>query len=175
MASETKGNLLVPVWVDAGVVKALVDDSGTIPTTEQTPLTSLQAQAYGYVGTAWQKQPILYGYTDTVRIRVLNLNATAGTNNLNSVVVPAGEIWVITAARGYDLDSAITSSNLGVVSDTIKYSLDDKIAPAAAVAAEFKGFLVMKEADKLRWTGWGCTLNDDLYLIAVGYKMDIDL
>lgn len=63
MASEAKGRIIVPVWVDAGVVKALVNNDGhvpvylgnsgitlgvqikgtdlTIPTAEQTPLTEL--------------------------------------------------------------------------------------------------------------------------------------
>ena len=175
MVSQAKGIMYIPVWVDDGVIKTLVLDTGALPVTETNPLTLLQAQAYGYVGTAWQKQPMMFGYSDILRIREVEPNAVVGTNTLDSDAVPAGEIWIVTMLRGYDATSAISSSNIGVLTSGTTYSVDDKIAPGAGVTANYDGFVVLQEGDLIRWRGWGCTLNDDLYLVALGYKMDIDL
>ena len=61
MASEPKGKMYVPVWVDAGIVKALISDTGTMPVTEGTPLTSIQAQLYGDMADTWYKVRVSSG------------------------------------------------------------------------------------------------------------------
>lgn len=79
MGSEPKGLMYIPVWVDAGVVKALVTDDGripvqlggsdisldvnlqasdiTLPVSEQSPLTTIQARVYTFYNGSWQNAP----------------------------------------------------------------------------------------------------------------------
>lgn len=59
MVSEPKGLMYIPVWVDDGVIKALVLDDGSLPVTESTPLTSIQARLYGDLNDVWEKVHVL--------------------------------------------------------------------------------------------------------------------
>lgn len=59
MGSEAKGIMYVPVWIDGGVVKALVLDDGSLPITEQSPLTTIQARLYGDLNDVWEKVHVL--------------------------------------------------------------------------------------------------------------------
>jgi len=128
---------------------------------------------WGHDGTQWRKLRLLFGYTDTLRIRKVEANAVAGTNVLESSAVPAGEIWVVSLVRGWDAISAVGTSNIGVVTGGVNYPLDDQVAPAAGADARFTGSLVLKEGDKLRFTVWGATAGDVLYLIGLGYEMGV--
>jgi len=80
MASEAKGLMYIPVWVDDGVIKVLINDAGrmpveemspvtsvdaniffcevTLPVSEQTPLTNIQARLYTHYGGTWTPVPV---------------------------------------------------------------------------------------------------------------------
>jgi len=83
MVSQAKGMLVVPVWCDDGEIKPIINDDGrilcvldsskitlsvnletsdiTLPVAEQSPLSSIQAQSYGWDTSAWHKNPITWG------------------------------------------------------------------------------------------------------------------
>lgn len=163
MVSEAKGIMYVPVWVDGGVIKALVLDTGAIPTTETDPITALdvtlqstditlkvseqspitdlpvrlytyyngswqnaptetdgslhvsfrsQAQTLliqqvmpsliqpgmnAYVGGDWQKQPIMYGYSDRLHIKASHTQVGAGAYTMTICTVPPDVIYIVNA------------------------------------------------------------------------------
>lgn len=96
MASQAKGRTAVLVWINDGDITALIDDNGHLPvqvagqdanldiniaasaitlnTSEQSPLSDIEAQAYGWDndGSAWVKLQ-----TDTNK-RLLVINPDAG-------------------------------------------------------------------------------------------------
>lgn len=124
-------------------------------------------------GTVWRPQNQLLSYRDTVNISVTIADATAGTNTLLSTAVPAGEVHVITAVIAWNDTSASTLARLKKDVAGGNYWIDVVIAPARYYPLKFQGTLVMKEADKLGATIYGCTLHDVLYMTGVGYKFKI--
>jgi len=117
MASEPEGRIIVPVWVDAGVVKALINDSGrlpvsldgtnvtqdinlassdiTLPVSEQTPLTTIQSQRYGWVASAWHKEAIQRGFSNVARSYLTATSTAAGWVYAYTGVCPSGYIRVV--------------------------------------------------------------------------------
>lgn len=241
MVSQPKGLMYVPVWIDDGVVKALVLDSGALPVTEttpltalditlkasditlpvaeQTPLTYIQARLltyYGaswqaaaieadgslhvhlksqeadvgiaqatpallqpginsYVGGGWQKQPLIWGYSDRI-LEQVNVNpAPAGQNNVYIGGVPAGEVWVIESMALIDFTSACTAVRFGAYDGSSWMWFDEVLNPGAAVYSFWTGSFRVKQGDSVGGVFMGVTLNDNILLNISGYKMDVDL
>lgn len=116
---------------------------------------------------------VIWGYEDTLRIKVVEPDAIAGTNILETGAVPEGKVWLVNLIRGWNATSQSSSTNIGVYSAGSNYPLDDLVTPPSGSDVRFTGHLPLKEGDKVRFTSWGTTLNDDLYLIVVGSIMDL--
>lgn len=117
MASDPNGNIVVPCWSDDGIVKAIVNDDGRIEVTlgestvtldvnlkssditldveEQSPLTSIQAQLYAWINSAWHKQPILRGYSGVGRSYLSKVSTGAGVTYAETGACPADYIRVV--------------------------------------------------------------------------------
>jgi len=175
MASEAKGIIYVPVWVDDGVVKALVLDSGALPVTESDPLTAIQAQAYGYIGSAWQKQGMIWSYADSYIDRQIAANVAAGDVYLSFTIVPEGEVWVITSFTTYSEQGNTTLLYMSFFTATTDYLIKVVNAPEAYVTYSMDGVLILKEGDRLRVRYEDASVGDDFAAFAVGYKMKLDM
>jgi hypothetical protein len=197
MASEAKGLLWVPIWVDDGVVKALVLDTGALPVTEtdpitevtatlaattitlkvaeQTPLTSIQAQAYGYIDSSWQKQAMLWGYTDRLAERLTHTKVGAGTYNMDFTAVPAGYVFVVTAISSYNSATQVSQEFMLRI-NAVSYPCYPYKTPAAnAWNVTEPMHLTLKADDKVRITFRACVDSDILIGIIFGYKMKVDM
>lgn len=130
--------------------------------------------SHGLIGGAWQKNPLLLGYSGDQSELVFDNNATAGTNSLNGTVVPAGEIWVVQAIQARDKDNAIDVIKLIASVNGVDVIVAQLVNPAADLSCFYAGALVLSEGDKV-WTQLkGCTLNDDIELKYHAYTVDID-
>lgn len=139
-----------------------------------TSLSNLLGVAlHGYDGSDWQKLPLVWGYTDRWAVTRSDLSATAGSNTLQTIAVPAGEIYILHALTGLNVNS-ICSMRFRVRSASIACTLTTFINQAASVVAakDYTG-LVLKEGDQAEVVFDGCTLNDDIYLVAWGAKMAV--
>lgn len=116
---------------------------------------------------------ILWGYEDTLRIKELEDDAAAGTVVLETDAVPEGKLWVVNLVRGWNATSQSSSTNVVVRSSGVNYPMDNLTTPPSGVEVEFTGRLPMKEGDTVRFTSWGTTLHDDLYLVVLGSVMDL--
>ena len=141
---------------------------------QQAP-ADLTAALHGYIGAAWQKLPMLWGYSDRYVERLEDNNAAAGWNWENLTAVPAGEIWVIQAARADNATSQTTATKIELLSDGPTNTLIKDLLPAAGHHTCWQGAVVLKEGDLIRAEFEGCTAGDDLTTSAWGFKMDIDL
>lgn len=175
MVSEAKGVMYVPVWVDDGVIKALVLDSGYLPVIEQTPITSIESQMHGYLDGAWQKQNMLWGYASKYAERETAINVAAGDVYMHFTVVPAGEIWVINTLSTHSDQSNCTHVYIGVAGEGIWYWVNSKAAPQAYDAVNTPNPFILGEGDQIRVLYKGAALNDDFYAYARGYKMNLDM
>lgn len=132
-------------------------------------------QSVGWINGAWQKNPLRFGYSDTVEHRI-TATMVAGTNNLNATV-PAGEIWVInnTGCR-YDGSAAAAAATIAIIRGGNEYRLW-QMAVGSLKSSEFYGRTgewIAKPGDTLRLIINLATAGDSAQFHAVGYRVDID-
>ena len=128
---------------------------------------------YAWDGAAWRKAALPLGYTDRYAERQSELSAAAGGNTLTGSTVPAGEVWIVTSAHAVNESSAITILQIDLYDGTNNFIIASLLAPAARIPLDLKSPIVLKAGDRLRALFFGCTLNDDLYLDILGYKMAV--
>lgn len=133
------------------------------------------AQNHGWVGAAWQKDPIRFGYSELITEGVDNTSLAAGSNNLDTGTVPAGEIWVITnIAIRYDGTVSSVSLTVALIIDTVLMGIFGQKPPVSTVWYDRQGWWVLDAGDYIRLEVGGATMNDDAYLRVVGFRVDID-
>ena len=128
---------------------------------------------WSWDGTVWRKQPMMFGYSDRYSEVESSVNVAAGSHNLDFTVVPAGEIWVVNAisARCSTANPSSISVLLNLGGNT--HYLLVQTTVVAWIPEIALGAFVLKEGDFVRATFAGCSLNDDIYAQASGYKMSI--
>lgn len=188
----TSTGLLVAIRVDAngkvsiGELPALpvgtnvIGDIGNVGSVTTLPAISLasnqnvQARGYGWIGGAWQKNPILDGYSGDKTQTVSNLDAAAGSNLLEGDAVPAGEYWRVQSVQARDVNSICTNIDLTPLVNSIGLVLHQQASPGAATWVIWTGEIILSEGDKVRADFSGVTLHDDLYLTYHAVRVDID-
>ena len=116
---------------------------------------------------------LIFGYYDRYWERQYTLSATAGTNFLAGTAVPAGEIWVVTSLRGVDVNTSPSSLTLQAYDGTTTIVLARKLSPGINTDVIWSGQAFLKAGDYIQARFDGCTLNDDIYLDIMGYKMKL--
>jgi len=128
---------------------------------------------WGFDGTVWRKLPILWGYTDRYVQAKMTGDATAGTNYLIFTTVPAGEVWRITSMAWANTLSTCSEIWAGLYLDAEIYTFAVEATPAANVYHSIVCDIVLKAGDLVIVVFFGCTLGDDLFAWAFGYKMSV--
>jgi len=128
---------------------------------------------WGWDGTQWRKNALLWGYTDRYADSDSDLSAAAGTNVLSLTSVPAGEVWRVASIAAFDGSSNITTLILSLGLGGTTHYLASQPITAAGQLVLWTGDVTLKEGDSIVATFYGCVLNDDLFLSACGYKMDV--
>lgn len=117
MVSEPEGRIVVPVWVDDDVVKALINDSGympvnvqnwlatqdvritgctiTVPVSTSESTSTQRAYSYRWVNSAWHKNPMGRGYTNVARSYLTATSTGAGWVYAYTGATPTDYIRVI--------------------------------------------------------------------------------
>lgn len=128
---------------------------------------------WAWDGSQWRKLPMLFGYSAVLSLAVSETSAPAGTYNLDSGVVPAGEIWIVNVLVGTAVSGSCTSFRFGYVHDGSQVFVEEVVTPVSAQLYNFVGQIVLDAGDYLRARFYGLTLNDDVYLYVTGYKMAV--
>ena len=128
---------------------------------------------WGWDGTQWRKQGILFGYRATVNESISNTNANAGINALNSATVPAGELWIIQLIGAMNVNTACSRIAFFVYRTPTEYPVLDQVTCTANVWVTWAGNVVLKTGDYLKAYFLGCTAGDDIYLRYLGYKVSV--
>jgi len=152
----------------------LQEVNGTVLIQQVMP-SLLQPGINTHDGATWRKQPLIWGYTDRWAGTDSIADAVAGANTITLPAVPAGSVYVLQALTGLNVNS-ICSMRFRVKSVAVACTLTTFAnQPAATVAAKDYTGLPLKEGDQAQIIFEGCTVNDDLYMVAWGYKMRVNL
>jgi len=131
---------------------------------------------HGWISGAWQKNPVLLGYSGPAVPSIVNLSLPAGTSNQDSTPVPAGEVQVISALSVRVVSTSITTliAIWMALGATVQVVLVRQVPPVSGTFYLLTGQWVMTEGDFFRCSLVGATLNDDLNFSAAGYRVDLD-
>ena len=116
---------------------------------------------------------LIFGYNDQYAEVVSSTNAVVGTNELLGTVVPSGEVWVVTAALAFDVQTAASAICIGLYDGSEYYYAIREKSPAAASPVNLVSTYVMKPGDKALGRFFGCVAGDDIYAHFLGYKMKL--
>ena len=129
--------------------------------------------AWGWNGTTWVKLPLVFGYYEQYLEQVTNLNASTGDNWLNGSVVPAGEIWVVTAATASNEDAACARIQMFIYDGAKHYAMGSVTNPVADQSLVFAGQVILNPGNRFVVRMRGVTAGNDLYFDINGYKMKV--
>jgi hypothetical protein len=129
---------------------------------------------YGWDGSAWHKNALLWGYSDLKVEQKSILNAIAGFNTLAGTVVPAGEIWHVQAVNGWNDTRIIDRIELSAVINGQAMMLTYAQPTIIGRPIIWTGQITLNAGDYLLAGYNGCTLNDDLYLSYSGVKQQVN-
>lgn len=126
---------------------------------------------WGWDGALWRKLPLVFGYSDTY-LDLTHALGTGGDLGLNLSVVPAGEIWVVSAFSGYPLDANHPNYvYMGIKRGAAYYALQRLPSLAQNTSIQCPTPLYLEEDDRLAIVWDNAVLNKDYYAYAHGYKM----
>ena len=126
---------------------------------------------WGWDGAAWRRLNLLFGYHAPYSEYIAVNNVPAGNYDMHFSVVPAGEVWVITAL--YAICNQALADGI-VFSPTIggtTVSLVQHKPAAASIGFNWSGWLTLRQGDFARFVFCTCALNDDVRGSVAGYKM----
>jgi hypothetical protein len=133
------------------------------------------AGSEGWVSSAWKKNPILIGYSDSQATRYLNTALAAGTNTIDLAVISAGEIQEITnMAVNYLGTVAGVTVEVKLRRATINYSIHEWITFVSGVTQSWQGKFILKPSDNIRIIITNATAGDDFEMSLLGLRTDID-
>lgn len=115
----------------------------------------------------------LVGFTSVYREQVQDLDATAGSNTLSGVAVEANVLHIVTSIAAFDSTSSITSARISIVGDGTARSVMRVGGLAANVSINYQGRLILDEGDYIQAMFGGVTLNDNIFLVAHGWKASV--
>jgi hypothetical protein len=128
---------------------------------------------WGFDGTRWRKDNLLWGYGGQVLEQKVNLAAIVGNNFLIHTAVPAGEVWAINGVSAVDINTA-TRIQAGIYDGGTLFPVWDFGTPAASVyVATPAENIVLKTGDQIYVFFFNCVAGDDIYSNIWGYKMRI--
>lgn len=103
-----------------------------------------------------------------------SLGVAAGTRNLDGTVVPAGEIWTLEAATGWNTGSVNTYVALqiiGVTTVTVGQIVPTVIRDSPHLYCP----ILLVPGEQMRVRFGGCGAGDDIYAYFTGTKFAIEL
>lgn len=167
----------VPVSIDAQDITLdinLKSSDITLAVAEQSPLSSIQAQGYGWDLTAWRKLPMLFGYSGVVRQYGVATSTGAGTYRVVCTAVPTGWLYVMEGFIVAQTDTVNRGIKIGVYNGTSYYGTT---TVPVAVPSGWYGHpihMVMKEDEQFYAECYFSAAGKVLSLFGVGYSMKVN-
>lgn len=134
----------------------------------------VQANGYGWISSAWQKNPIAFGYSADQTENVGSTSHAGGTQVLNGSQVPSGEIWVIQVASIRDNTNAPSAVQVQANVNGTGVVIKHELTVVAGQWIVWEGQIVLSEGDKMVGVLFGTTSNDDIDFSYHGVVVDID-
>ena len=167
----------VPVSLDAATIDVPISidaQTVTVEVEEQSPLTEIQAQAYGWDLTVWRKLAMLWGYTDRY-VYDLSGTATAVYYWATTPVVAAGYIFVVQGVYIRNNSKAGTSQVIQFQAGGVVYHFGAYgVLIAQYIPTTYNGEIALAAGDRVYVSCNLCTIGDAIQAGVWGYRMKIN-
>jgi len=127
----------------------------------------------GWTGSAAVRLGMVWGYNDRYAEYEESLNVSVGDRSVTFSTVPAGEVWVVESFAAWSAQTDVDTIYLKAHCDGA-----DLCLAARGFTTEFRSVAlpnrIILKADDYLWALFeGCSLNNDIYASANGYKMKV--
>ena len=172
--ADPKGNLVTPVAFDpSGYPLALEVDANGYLKVATASAGNFLVGTHGYVGGAWQKNPILFGYSSGLFELISNANLSAGINYLDTSIVPAGWIWIVTHLCMTYAGTSPAYINLRITHGGGYCYLYAYRRPVSGEYYDRQGWWVLEAGDYIDMKIGSATAGDNAVLVATGFKVQL--
>ena len=128
---------------------------------------------WGWDGTQWRKLGLALWFHATYS-EDLSCTASSSTPSVWSSAVPAGYIYVVSAASIRNISRAVERAEMRVYSDTnVATFVSCLISPAQYQPAIFTGTLILPTGWRIYMKIVGCSVGDEIRAGVAGYKVKI--
>lgn len=166
--------LRVTLAAQAANIDVNIAAQGVQLTVKQPTAGDLKVGDHGWIGAAWQKQPLNIGVSAPLFRRFSTGTLPAGNSFLSDTAVPAGEIWQITTFAFQYYGTNPTHVDYIVYGDGADIYLHTQQTVVSDKFYALPGQVTLGAGDYLKLRVVGATLNDDLTATACGRRIDID-
>lgn len=128
---------------------------------------------WGWDLTQWRKQPLVFGYSDTLGRDTVNPDLPATAVNVDTGTCPASYVWVVTNLSFRYYGTPPTSCAVGLSLSGSFYWVFNVLLPASGQYYDRQGWWVLKTNDFVRLTIDGPTLHDVAAVTISGFAMAI--
>jgi hypothetical protein len=176
---EPKGFLVVPIGFNpSDDLRSLeLDASDNLKVAFAAAAQGLVGP-HGWIGGAWQKNPLPLGHSGPINERLSTVVAGAPiTTVLSGAVVPSGEIWWIQAAVMFHTDGggAFVSDLYAKRGASAATEIDLSPALASFTGLKLSGpGLILQVGDKLQASVYGSANGTLVFLCYWGSRIDVD-
>jgi hypothetical protein len=169
------GAAWVPLLVNASG-QAIVVGKGTSEEVNAALLAPARALVgpHGWIGSAWQKQPINIGYSGRVKERFSAASGAGGDTIALSTAVPAGEIHVVNFVAAYHDDPTARDLVFYANDGTLNYELAAFPASAQYAVKVQPVEFAIAPGDKLRVVCFSMAGSKNVQCSYWGRRVDID-
>jgi len=170
-----QGYLIVPVGFNpSGDMRALELDADDALKVALSEAAKGLVGTHGWIGGAWRKQPMLFGYSGQAQVSWGSDNLETGINDVRSTPVPAGKVWVVTNLtmiyRGTPPSRLVMRAYMSGGS----WVIWEVSSPGANYFYDHQGWWVLAEGDKLEIHIEGATAGDRAYGYGLGFAVSIN-
>jgi hypothetical protein len=167
----------VPVSIDAATIDVPISIEAcklTLPVQEQSPLTSIQAQGYGWDLTNWRKLPMIWGISSNLLVAQNATAVGAGGFYASESAVPTGYVYVYTAASIAQVTGAAADVQIGIHIGGLYYWIEAWQSCANGKWYGRQIHFILTAGQNLLATTIAVAAGDALYLRANGYAMKVN-
>lgn len=118
-------------------------------------------------------QPLIPGIGDIIAETIQDTALAAGANTKNFSSVPVGKLYIYKSLSMRYLGTAPARLVFSQMIDAVEYIIFAQTPPVTSVVYDRQGEWAVKAGDNLRVSILNATLNDDIFLYATGWSVDI--
>lgn len=156
----------------AAQATALTELQAKLETADLEIVTSIPSVGpHGWIDGAWQRNPLLFGYSGVLYKTTANTSLSLGENSVDTSACASYEFWVITNISVMYRGTSPDYMEVRIVFNSTNMKLYQIANPTSELFYDKQGWWVLGPSDYLRVYTDDATANDDMYIFVTGFRV----